>query len=141
MYHDPSISGSRQEPIFCQPSMSQEFYSQLNPSVQIELHRSPSLSSPQGPLQSTSNLSSGAQQTSGEAYREDSTGEDGKSESSSWKGEDNVRGSSQNDRAAKNSNCSSQDDDGGDGSDGQIRLQLEMSCSSTHSVKTEPSLA
>ncbi|CAM6102907.1 unnamed protein product [Calypogeia fissa] len=144
MYHDPSSSVSQQEPVFCQPTMSQEFYSQLHPTVQIELHRSPSHSSPQGPLQSTSNPSSGAHQTSGEGYREDSAGEDGKSESSSWKGDENMRESAEKDTLGKKtgSSSSSQDEDeADDGRDGQVRLQLEMSCSSVHSVKTEPSLA
>jgi hypothetical protein len=121
--------------------MSQEFYSQLHPSVQIELHRSPSQGSPQGP-QSTSNHSSGGQHT-GEAYREDSAGEDGKSESSSWKGDDaNGKHSPKRDISCERvSGSSSHDDDEADnGRDGHVRLQLGMSCSNVHSVKTEPAL-
>ncbi|GLJ30708.1 hypothetical protein SUGI_0608570 [Cryptomeria japonica] len=82
---------------YCQSPMPQEYYSQANQSSQLqrsqltycEQHHTPSqsLSSPQGPLQLTGQ-SSGARGTSADGGREESVG-DGKSESSSWKGEEN----------------------------------------------------
>lgn len=92
---------------YCQPAISQghEYYCQMNPAAsklqlhhsvslycdqqQEEQHQTPSQSqnSPQGPLQ-CNGQSSGARGTSAEAGREESVGEDGKSDSSSWKAED-----------------------------------------------------
>ncbi|BBN08875.1 protein MpGARP6 [Marchantia polymorpha subsp. ruderalis] len=146
MYHDPSSSVSQQGH-FCQASLSQEIYSQLNPSAQIQLHRSQSHSSPQGPLQSTSQLSSGARQTSAEMYREDSPGEDGKSESSSWKGEDDSRGRSEKE-SDREVGSGGRDDDEDDtdvedeGRESGMRLKLEMAFTRSHTVmKPEPQMA
>eukprot|EP01018_Ginkgo_biloba_P002664 Gb_04432 [translate_table: standard] len=84
---------------YCQSSIPQEYYSQMNRSSQTqqpgtiycEQQQTPSqsLSSPQGPLQFPGQ-SSGARGTSPDGGREESVGEDGKSESSSWKGEENT---------------------------------------------------
>eukprot|EP01018_Ginkgo_biloba_P026441 Gb_23423 [translate_table: standard] len=92
-----STAASQSQSPYCQPSLPQEFYSQMNPSSQLQLHPSlycdqqqtPSHSqtSPQGPLQ-CNGQSSGARGTSGDGGREESVGEDGKSDSSSWKGEE-----------------------------------------------------
>lgn len=92
---------------YCQPSLPQghEYYCQMNPAAsKLQLHHSvshycdqqqeqqqqtPSQSqnSPQGPLQCNGH-SSGARGTSADAGREESVGEDAKSDSSSWKDED-----------------------------------------------------
>ncbi|KAH9301463.1 hypothetical protein KI387_013046 [Taxus chinensis] len=84
---------------YCQSPVPQEYYSQMNQSSQLQHPQlayceqqhtpSQSLSSPQGPLQLTGQ-SSGARGTSADGGREESVG-DGKSESSTWKGEENVK--------------------------------------------------
>lgn len=95
-----NTTSSHSQSHYCQSPMPQEHYSQMNMSSQLQLPQpgyceqqqtpSQSLSSPQGPLQLTGQ-SSGARGTSVDGGREESVGEDGKSESSSWKGEENAK--------------------------------------------------
>ncbi|KAL2630071.1 hypothetical protein R1flu_014757 [Riccia fluitans] len=149
MYHDPSNSTVSQQGHFCQGPLSQEIYSQLNPTTQIQLHRSQSQGSPQGPLQSNSQLSSGARRISGDAYREDSAGEDGKSESSSWKGDEDSRGRRSekgSDREVGSIGGRDEDDEDTDiedeGTESGMRLELGMSFSPRHTVlKPQPQMA
>lgn len=95
-----NTTSSHSQSHYCQSPMAQEHYSQMNMSSQLQLPQpayceqqqtpSQSLSSPQGPLQLTGQ-SSGARGTSVDGGREESVGEDGKSENSSWKGEEIAR--------------------------------------------------
>eukprot|EP00249_Psilotum_nudum_P012183 c23627_g1_i2 orf=497-2107(+) len=93
----PALYNSTQQPHVCSQSLPQDFYSQMNSSNQFQLHPSiyydqqraaaaHSQNSPQGPSNFGSQLSGGAH-VSGDTGREESVGEDGKSESSTWKGE------------------------------------------------------
>eukprot|EP00249_Psilotum_nudum_P012184 c23627_g1_i3 orf=597-2186(+) len=86
---------TQQQPHTCSTSLPQNFYSQMNTSSQFQLHPSMhyeqqdaaahSQNSQQGPLNFASRLSGGAH-VSVDVGREESVGEDGKSESSTWKG-------------------------------------------------------
>ncbi|KAL3687667.1 hypothetical protein R1sor_013976 [Riccia sorocarpa] len=149
MYHDPPSSVSQQGH-YCQGSLSQEIYSQMNTGAQLQLHHSHSHGSPQGPLQSNSQLSSGARLASGEAYREDSAGDDGKSESSSWKGEEDstVRRSEKGTDREVGSRPGREEEDEDDtdvedvGRESGMRLKLGMSFSRSHMVlKPQPQMA
>lgn len=99
-----AVAAARQAPALYdaadQPHLSlthQEYYSQVDSSGQLHLRSSPycvghpnpaqSQSSPQGTVQITGQSSAGLR-VSGDACREESVGEDGKSENSSWKGQE-----------------------------------------------------
>lgn len=80
-------------------------------------------------------------------YREDSPGEDGKSESSSWKGEDDSRGRSEKE-SDREVGSGGRDDDEDDtdvedeGRESGMRLKLEMAFTRSHTVmKPEPQMA
>lgn len=130
---------------YCQPAISQghEYYCQMNPAAsKLQLHHSvycdqqqeeqqqtPSQSqnSPQGPLQ-CNGQSSGARGTSADAGREESVGEDGKSDSSSWKEEDSgetteVRNMGR-DLSLRKQPHKFLDEDDGDAEDNRARVQM-----------------
>lgn len=99
-FYNPSAADSPQPNQFCPTSLPQGYscISNSTQGAQLEMHREPifepprqagtsqSQSSPQGPLQVTSQLSGATQGPSSAAYHDESAGEeDAKSESASWK--------------------------------------------------------
>eukprot|EP01018_Ginkgo_biloba_P004059 Gb_34639 [translate_table: standard] len=93
LYNALSTTNTQSHSRYCQSPMPQEYYSQRNQSSQLHLYCTDQKQIPshaQGSPLCRGHDFSGARGMSGECGRVESTGEDGKSESTSWKDEENT---------------------------------------------------